>query len=261
MKNNYFKKSQITFFIIVGIIILLFILFLFYVYKMEIKIVPSSPSSKESIEVFIKDCIDNSIIESTFYLGKHAGLHELPNYHSTYSIYKIVYSYNYPTTILLPNHIQLERNYSKKINNTILECFDNFDYYKSKGYEVELAYLNTSSNIESNYSLVDVDIRVNYKRDKQIDSFTNYPTKKVSLKLGRLHEVADYIINYHKAYHETPIYDDFIEKLINEKISWEYHINKTNKIHYYFITQIEKGEYEKVYNYDENFKFVFAIEY
>jgi hypothetical protein len=262
---KHIKKSQVTIFIIIGIFILFFFSLSIFIYQNQFNKVPIASKSSVTFDSFVNNCFENSVGEAIFYIGNRGGFNYTPqdsiffidrNFSNLYHFYK-----NQNDISFLPSFFKMKDNLESKILNNLLLCFNNFEDYKIQGYNIEIVKLNIDAVIETEYLIVVPDIIINYQRNNEFNSVRNIPNINVPLKLGKMHEVAEHIINYYHNQKSIPIYSNYMESLVDSHIFWNYYIDSSNKIHYYILKQENKGLYEQVHNYDEHFKFLFAIEF
>ncbi len=160
------KKAQVTFFIILGIIIVLLVGLIIYIQNGSFKLGSNIEIQKgvsTSLEVTnIKEYVDNCLQETSkdglFVIGKQGGYYSIPKTISTILVGENVTYYYSNKKIYIPNISVIQKELGDYISNNLIKCLD-FKEFKDKGY-----------NINGKNILVETKIN-----DKNIDVTMNYP--------------------------------------------------------------------------------------
>jgi hypothetical protein len=162
------KKSQISNFIIIGII-LLFITTPIIIYKKyQTTDVIVINTEKQVMKTFIKNCLTISSHGALNYLGSNGGYFNSPNLSISYINIKSNVISNISTTTQTrintipyylfngenhyPDKNLIYKEYNKALNFYYENCVDNFSFFQSKGYQIEYDNLKVNSII-SNQSI------------------------------------------------------------------------------------------------------------
>ncbi|MFW6233534.1 MAG: hypothetical protein ACOC3Z_02640 [Nanoarchaeota archaeon] len=232
--------------------------------------------SGDSLKLFVKACVEEGIAQGSFEFGKKGGFYnwEGPNIFTDnqnnnfgeeflYN-YVLFYNLNNDNQILFPSFNQFHKNYEILINNSIKNCFSNFDYYNDLGYDVNLEQLTVNAEINETFSLIDVNSEVVYEIGNEVGTIKEFPKVKVPLYLGKMYEFTNYFLNYIESNEEIPYSNSYLDGLCdNYDFNWFdysfYNDVEDSIVHYIIIKQNYKSFYEQVHNNDEEFLFMFAI--
>jgi hypothetical protein len=154
------KKSQITAFIIIGLIILISISLLYFVltYNNRNSIISKSfdiPLETHPIKNFVETCLSDVINDAILYSSMRGGYYEVSNGIEQQFIKIPYYFYNGDKKI--PTKSQIEEEISKYIYFEIDKCLDNFSSFKKIGYKIEKEDKIIKTNLGKN-----IDVRLEY---------------------------------------------------------------------------------------------------
>jgi hypothetical protein len=255
------KRGQMTVFVIIGILLVIIIGIIFYLYGNKLKVqteeeVKFDSSSIDSIKTFIQDCINKNSLDAVNLVGKHGGEIQPLFYQSwcypetrtcdkiSYLCYTTEYSSCYNKKPFLKDYAEKEiYNYMKsKLNN----CID-LEKFRNSGFNIE-----KNGELKFNVSIGDYAtiVNVNYpltisKGDSslKLDKFS----KQIDVPLGRLIKNAESLVLLAQ---QNPSYNSFAEALIfasNGELEIERKIFDDTDI---YITKLRNNPY----------KFQFAIQ-
>ncbi|MCX6711670.1 MAG: hypothetical protein NT139_01360, partial [Candidatus Woesearchaeota archaeon] len=160
------KKAQVTFFIILGIIIIGLIGLIIYIrtgsFKLgsniEIEKGVSTSLQLNVIKEYVDNCLEETSKDGLFIIGKQGGYYNTPKSISTILIGENVTYYYFNKKIYIPEISVIQKELGNYISNNLIKCLD-FKEFKDKGY-----------NINGKNILVETKIN-----DKNIDITMNYP--------------------------------------------------------------------------------------
>ncbi|MBI1969567.1 hypothetical protein HYS48_02635 [Candidatus Woesearchaeota archaeon] len=121
------KRGQVTFFVILGIFLLV-VVGLFYAQlerEMAIKAPPSLSFDRGAIQQYVESCIASIGEEALQWIGEHSGYFELPTEAVTGSPLQAAY-YFYLDKDLMPSKERIEQEISRYLDEELFFCLKNF---------------------------------------------------------------------------------------------------------------------------------------
>ncbi len=211
------KKSQVSLFVIIGIILVIVSIFLLY--NSEIEIFQSHDTKlKNQVSAIVKDCIYDSAKNGANFIGLQGGYISIPK-----SINANPFSYtdfgikipnwdsstnSFPTISSMENELEsyiLANSYSC-IKSNLLALNESFDITVSDAFSTNAIINDYNIVIES-----ELNIRFNEKNSNEILTISNYVVKLENIHLGNLYNLALEIYNQQAK-------SNFFEKLVLEQI-------------------------------------------
>ena len=249
------KKSQVTIFVIVGIIIVVSVFLVFYFLGDEIKKQTEvktvfDESSLEPLQDYVGDCIEKNGNEAIQLIGKQGGDID-PGFYQIYHGEKLTFlchtdSYTacYNRRPFLNSHIEQE------INNYLLTklngCID-LSAIRSEGYDVQQGSMNVKTSIGRYNVIVTLDYPVTIsKGDSKISE--NRFSKTFDVPLGRILDGVNDIVELDSNVNNVPLFNFDV-------ISYAYRTNGEVEIQ---IDTIENSKIYKVKIRDNPYVFQFA---
>ena len=160
LKKRIKKKSQITVFIIVGLLILIFVGFLMLIVS-HIKTDITFKTKQTTIKGYIENCVEASASDGLYLIGRQGGYIKLPNNYYSTDYGNIAYGFVDERDVLRDIN-EIKREYEKYIKEQTLVCVNDFNSFKDKGYNV--SYTEPKVNvIFASRTIVDVKFNVKYK--------------------------------------------------------------------------------------------------
>ncbi len=248
----YFKKAQLTIFIIIAILIIAVVI-LFLVLYGNIKL-PGTPISPETAEVqnFVQTCLDDSIEEVVFRVGENGGYYFLPKI--SVPVLEIPY-YIKNNRSLMPSKEDIENEISKGVARELIFCLEDFAQFL-EGYEITKGKMNPPKVvIEPEKVLVEIDYPLTIIKGDSKFKLKGF-NSEVPVRLGIVYDAVAEFIGMELETSEglcVSCLEDVQEKyqiLIDGHYSEE-----TNYI--IFVAIDEEEYFEKT---EEVFKYAFAIE-
>ncbi len=193
--NN--KKSQITVFIIIGIILLILASLIYYFATMERDVVVDDIEQVgvekiqfDSVDDLVESCIKSVGSDGLRLLGVQGGrLYSMERYLETYYS-NISYAY-YEGESVLVSLVDVKKQVDEFIELNVLECVDDFNVLKQQGIDV------VANEISSNTLIKPGDVVFNLDYDLVIDGKAEAEKYKVSVPVDvyQVHKNALDIVN------------------------------------------------------------------
>jgi len=189
------KKSQVTIFIILGIIIVFIIGFLVllkytnfnaYFDNLNIEKFSVSPQIK-NVNDFVIDCLELSGEEALYFIGQHGGYYneKIQNYNG------IPYYLN-EGKILVPEKGKIEIELSKYVNDALVICINNFEDFPN--FNITKGTIKTKTIISDKEVSFNLDYPLTIKKQKAVYRLKSFDYKS-PLRLGIIYNVSYSIIN------------------------------------------------------------------
>lgn len=195
------NKSQISIFIIIGIILIIVTTFLLINNKFEIW-QPHDTRIKNQISKIVEDCISDSTNRGAFLLGYQGGYIEIPPYISANPFAYTNLGMKIPNWDSQKGDIPTIQSMQTQLNNFIsnesMSCIKNnldalentFDIYPQGNFTISSRINNENIVVEAQYL-----IRFNEKNSDEILTVSDYTVKLDNLRLGDLYTLALQIYN------------------------------------------------------------------
>jgi len=173
------KKSQITIFIIMGLVIICFVGLYFYISvhieKGESWPIIEDPAIEQPVKLFVESCLKKTAQQGIYFIGMQGGYYAVPDFSEKFSIISVPY-YFYHGNLSYPSKHIIESELSDYVADNIESCINDFSIFQDGGYEVY--YEN---------------ITVNTSINKNVIMMINYPIKLIKSK--SVIEINEFIIN------------------------------------------------------------------
>ena len=192
------KRGQVTIFILLGLVILIAALFLFYFNsdKKSSEVEKNFESQQDIMPIrnYIESCIKLVGEDAIVWIGEHGGYYELPTYSTKdYSIETAYYFYE--NSNIMPSKTDVEEELSKYLNKELSFCLRNFVDFTQQGFDIEQGEIVTTTIIRPGNVLFNVNFPVVVKKDKskiKLNSFSNSVDK---IRLNTVYGAVNSIIN------------------------------------------------------------------
>ena len=183
MLRKIWKKSQISPFIIIAVIILAVII-VYFGLKPDV-------SNKISPEIFplfnfVENCVQKVAADSIYNIGETGGYFFAPNL----SIDGITY-YFYEKENYMPSKEKIEDELNKYINNMLFFCTKNFEDFKD--YEVKQEEIAAKTIIEDEKVVFNIDYQISAKRGEDSYLIEGFELE-VPVRLGVIYKVVSEIM-------------------------------------------------------------------
>tara|TARA_B100000315_G_C14558391_1_gene579309 strand:+ start:1150 stop:1968 length:819 start_codon:yes stop_codon:yes gene_type:complete len=214
------KRGQITLFIMLGVVLVILFSIFFYVinYSKEstigLEVEETFGRDIKDINLFVETCFDSKVKSGLDLLGKQGGYIKFPEnflFLQT-SQTNIPLHYNEGNEHL-PSLEDMQNSLAGYINESVLDCLNDFLFFKEKGFE----FSDTEMAIDVTISENAVNIQLNYPvsiKDNDNNIFKLPPfNKNTPMKLKKMHEFAEKAIDAIKDYDDVNYpepYPDFV---------------------------------------------------
>ena len=148
------KKSQITMFIILGIVILAVIGLVIFLkgnviksyFEQQLSKTSSVPPQLQVVKEHIDDCLETTGKESIYYITQHGGYYKVPKETSIVYFTEEVPYYYLNKKIYIPSIDTMEREVTNYILDNLKECLD-FNYFIQTGFNITAKNYSVSTKI------------------------------------------------------------------------------------------------------------------
>ena len=194
--NNYFnhlapcKRSQVTIFIIIAVLIIA-IVGLFFVFRGGIEKKEVYSSEIAPIQDFVQECLDDSLEDAVFTIGEGGGYEDPLKVSSTFVFNTPYYLRNNKS--LMPSKEKIQEEISKSVEKNLIFCLGDFALFPE--YEITKGKMTSVSKIQENNVLIEINYPLTIKK---IDSESKTKIKnfnsEVSIRLGIVYDsIAEFI--------------------------------------------------------------------
>ncbi len=180
------KKSQITIFIIVGIIILFATFFFLFIRKEILKKpvelpVAAVPLEAQPVKTYIEQCLEQTAIPGIYLLASQGGYIYPPIQSLVTETSSIAYK--------MPTLSLMEQQLNQYISFALPTCIDEFKPFKEQGFDITSGEVTATANINRD----NVDLRLSYP----VTVTTQNSTAKISsfvatvpIRLGKVYDLS-----------------------------------------------------------------------
>ena len=188
------RKSQVTLFIIVGIVILIMVAFIAYLISSDLdgeaEHHEDTPAWARPVETFYKSCLDSVVDEGINRLSMRAGYYDLPLL-AFNSMYGEVPYYFYFGESLFPGVERFEREMEKYINRNLDVCLRNFDTIEN--FNVTMGRINSNVEVGHESIFVNFEQGANVTREG-ITRSIYFPEYSYDARIKDIYEVSEKIV-------------------------------------------------------------------
>jgi len=241
------KRGQITPFIILGLVFLLFFLIILFTksYRIE-KIGAISSDELNPIKYYVDLCAKSSASDALYILGVQGGYTVQPQLYFQSAYTKIAYWY-YEGQDTSPTIEEMEQELSAYVDKALPECIESLNAFSDMGFEFEFGDINTETKINQN----NVEFRIDYpitiiKGESKAEINEFY--KIIPVRLGHIHSIAEEIV---KKEIEDPDWID-MTYLVNQDLNFKIYPYDENTLIYSVLDN------QSVIKYGTPFMFLFA---
>ena len=187
------KRGQITPFIILGLVFLLFFLIILFTKSYSIEKIGTVYSSEISpIKNYVDLCTKSSASDALYLLGVQGGYTAPPKLYFQSAYAKIAYWY-YEGQDIYPTISIMEQELSSYVNRALPECIESLNVFRDMGFEFEFGEIDTKTKINENNVEFNIDYPITIKKgdsETEIKEFSrNFP-----VRLGHMHSIAKEIV-------------------------------------------------------------------
>ena len=193
-KRELSKRSQVSIFIIIAIVIVA-IIGLFFMFR-------GSPENKPTSQIFdissfkpyVDECLRSVSKEAVFSIGEHGGYYFVPENSLNYI------SYNVPIYMdkkekFVPSKEVVEKELGSYIKDALPICFDYFSGFKASGYSVSLGEIQISPKIKEDSIDINAKIPLTIKKGESTNEYEDFSTTVKPVYLPKLLALSNDIVN------------------------------------------------------------------
>jgi|TARA_B100002003_G_scaffold142270_1_gene131635 hypothetical protein len=193
------KKGQITFFIILGIVLVVSFALIFYLFQnstdkgeSEIQQIQSFELSTSPINSYVESCIESVGEDAILWIGNHGGYFEVPTYNP--DDYQGTAYYFYVDRNIMPSKEKIEQELSKYMDSELFFCIRNFIAFEEMGFEIEQGKINTTTMIRPNNVLFNVNFPIKISREQNTKQLVSFQGSINNVRLSTIYDVSKSII-------------------------------------------------------------------
>ena len=190
------KKSQITIFIILGIIMLVIVI-LFVSFSRQTqplaKKESATPSDIQPVQVFVQECLDNVAKDAVIYIGKNGGYYGAhPEIKFLSDITTVPYYMFEGSVYDVPSNELVENELSRYVNENLGECLKNFE--KFVDLKITKGKISTAVDIESRRVLFSSKIPLEIVKNGLVTELSDFNTVVDADLLKMLDSAREYMM-------------------------------------------------------------------
>lgn len=170
------KKGQISYFLLISLVLLLLFSFMFYLNnnaRLETQISNPTQASYDSIKTYLEECVKLSAKQSILSNALQGGFYNETENSLTHSFF-VIPLYSKGSTKLTPSQNKLEEQLSFNIEDRIISCIGDFQVFREKGYEINFKMPASKTTILENKVIFDVNFPVIVKLNGATKFFSNF---------------------------------------------------------------------------------------
>jgi hypothetical protein len=182
------KKSQVSIFIIIGLIIIILSSFFYIRFNVKPELIIDNGNEFKDVEKHIQECIKNSAIESIELLGKQGSLNPTAYIASERNM---VSYYYFKGKGFVPEKKNIESQISLFIENKMYDCINKFS---DNVYAIDAQEIRIFSEIENDFISIKLEtpIRV-YHHGRRDDIYI--PVIELSTNLKKIYDTSKEMID------------------------------------------------------------------
>lgn len=186
------KKSQVTIFVILGIIII-FILALIFSLKYDIlsnyfeQKNTNVPEQIIPIDNFVKNCIKETSYDALYLIGKQGGYFIVPKLATETNIPY----YLYQNKDYIPSREVVQSQISSYLNEELFFCTKSFVDFPA--FQVAQKDVSTNSMINNNEVIININYPINIKKGELTFNLKEFNNIKLPIRLGVIYNVTNEI--------------------------------------------------------------------
>lgn len=189
MKN----KGQVTFFILLSLFLV--IIFGFYFYSNTFQdddaaVIEAQRSNLNSqpIYIYTEECIKNAAFQASAIFGFQQGYHIPPNT-SLDTIFNFIAYYYLKGSSLIPDNEFFEEEFSKIMNDQIVEQCTNFSIFEERGFDINFDNINTETTILEDTTIIKVDYPISIKIGNTLTDISKF-SYTLPVRLGHILDIS-----------------------------------------------------------------------
>ena len=187
------RKSQVTLFIIVGIVILFMVAFVAYLTTSDSDEQihhEDTPTWARPVETFYKSCLDSVVDEGINGLSMRAGYYDLPLFTFNSQFGELPYFF-FIGESLFPGVERFEREMEKYVNRNLDFCLRDFE--DLEGFNVSMDGIDSNVNVGSNSIFVSLNQEANVTRGDASQTI-NFLEYSYDARIKDIYEISEKIV-------------------------------------------------------------------
>ncbi len=241
------KKGQITFFIIIAVIIVIGLI-LFFVIKPDVKKTKIS-SEISSIHNFVENCVEETGEEAIYHIGQTGGYFTIPEL----SFEQAIAYYLYENENNMPLKEKIEEEISLYMDFIMPFCINDFEDFLD--FKITSNEIKTTTKIENEKVVFNVNYLLSIVKDKKsyiLEDFDGEIAIRLGIIYNAITEAMDEQMKKTDAVCVDCLYD------IGQKYDLKFHVLKSDETG--ALLFIVRDENSKVFDEDYKFHFVNKLE-
>ncbi len=241
------KRGQITPFIILGLVFLMFFLIILFTKSYRIERIDAFSSGEiNPIKNYVDLCAKSSSSDALYLLGVQGGYTAPPKLYFQSAYAKIAYWY-YEGEDVSPTIEEMEQELSSYVNNALPECIESLNAFSDMGFEFEFDEINTETKINENNVEFRIDYPITIIKGESKSKISEF-YKMVPVRLGHIHNIAKEIVGKEV---EDPDWVD-MTYLVNQDLNFKIYPYDENTLIYSVLDN------QSIIEYGTQFMFLFA---
>ena len=176
-----YKRSQVSSFIIIAIIILVVsLIFLVIRYNSQTELI--NPDI-QPVNSFVQNCVEKASIDAVNHIGETGGY-----FYSSNISYNAIAYYFYEDKNYMPSKEKIEEELSKYVNNMLFFCAKHFE--ELSDYEIKQGEIKTKTLIEDENIIFNIDYTLSIKKGENSYTLKNFQTE-IPVRLGIIYKVVE----------------------------------------------------------------------
>ena len=241
------KRGQITPFIILGLVFLMFFLIILFTksYRIE-KIGAISSDELNPIKYYVDLCAKSSASDALYILGVQGGYTAPPKLYFQSAYAKIAYWY-YEGQDTSPTIEEMEQELSAYVDKALPECIESLAAFSDMGFEFEFGEINTETKINQNNVEFNIDYPITIIKGESKAEIREF-YKMIPVRLGHIHSISKEIVGNEI---EDPDWID-ITYLVDQDLDFKIYPYDENTLIYSVLDN------QSIIKYNTPFMFLFA---
>lgn len=189
------KRSQISLFILISLVILIatsLILYLRGLEEFEISEFVEVPTEIAPVRSYIDECVKKSATEAAYIIGVQGGYNTLPE-----KFLELIFSkapfYYFEGSKSMPSKKDIENEFAISTNERLEVCID-LSTLESQGYKVSLGNIDTKIRIGENSVIVRVDLPLTIEFGDTIHEISDF-IYEVPVRLGHIYDISEQLVD------------------------------------------------------------------
>ena len=183
------KKAQITIFLLLGLVVLGFFVFLAYFISEFSRATEVETRDIDTLKTYVEGCIKHTGSYGLFKIGRQGGYITPPEktYIRSYATLSYAFSEHKNT---LPDLDFIEKELENYIDNNLPACLNDFEEFKNQGLTVEPKHITTDVKFTTTDVILDVHYPLKVIEGNKKTKISDFKLH-VPVRIRRIHEISD----------------------------------------------------------------------